>query len=392
MSIQGSDDFLFEKTKAAVLVFDQLFAQIAPCRKYNQDIRQQSLEIPVTSLSDIQCNAISTMSGYLERIYNELERRHLESYQKTTLLANLSTLSTDPYPTTVLTQQQLLKKVHLLQDFLINELVRTEELEASVGKLEEKLLIANENCAKMEKKLKKTEFISIETRKATLQISSSPSSVAVPRLDTTKQPVDDHGKYVGQFIRKPFAGKKFFGLICNYSNPYFQIVYEDADFEEADYNEIIKYLWRHDVPTAKRAACYKHAKAEAKLGPLLLKESDILKGEDEIRDSPEPGRDKPAVLGNSLAATSTQPFHEGILSKPSIKSKSASSDVTRHKFSHSTGTLEKRYMLSASKFPVTPSSQQPIGGAPNPSTSATSVTPDHEIVNSVKLLPSFLCR
>lgn len=262
---------LLPKLESALLLFDKLFFRVAPTRKYNADIHDASLEINLSTLSDAQRTAIAQLSGQFSAMHKHLHTQHLDQFQAR-LEPNAPQTSVKAPPT----REMLVKGARLLQGYLVNELARCEDLEKQVHQLESDLVLANQDKEALKKKLE---------RYKPADIRHQPVRRPVPQ-DSVEVPADPL-KLIGQFLRKRFGEVHFFGLVANFTYPFYQvrheacatactdlrqIVYEDADFEDLAAQEVEDSIWKNAVPSYKRSACLKHAKKLCMLHDSLLGE------------------------------------------------------------------------------------------------------------------------
>eukprot|EP00981_Chlorochromonas_danica_P007331 scaffold1690_cov177-Ochromonas_danica.AAC.8 len=291
-----NDEELLASINETTLLFDRIFHRIAPTKKYNQPMEDSLIEIKPALLTDFQCQCIAQLSGFLIKLRNNLEDRHLMR------LKTNSALATIPFPTTSidvdndgLSIQEKEKKIILLKEFLVNELARTEELDKQVHKLEAEIVLLTEEKESLKKKIVRQQPAEKIVRPKPTPVKAEP--VVVPK---------DPGKYIGVFIRKKFEEQQFFGIAANYTEPYYQIVYEDADFEDLAASEVEKVLWKSTVPTYKRDACIRHAKKLCMLHDSLLNQSDGLTVKDtETSSSNVSGRKVLSQSSTSSAITTT---------------------------------------------------------------------------------------
>jgi hypothetical protein len=193
-----------------MLLFDQIFYHIAPTRRYNNSIQDSTIELEANSLNDSQCNAISQLSGYLIYFHEQLLNRKLSHLQANSVLAGLSvesSTSSKSYSLPCHVEQ----KICLLQEYLVNELVRADELEQEVQKLEANLVEAIAQKEKLEKTVKNLLPGSGDKARGKFKGSDSKTSTS------------DLTQHLGCFVRKTFGPKQFFGLIANSNSPFYQV-------------------------------------------------------------------------------------------------------------------------------------------------------------------------
>mmetsp|Transcript_11940 Transcript_11940/g.12869 ORF Transcript_11940/g.12869 Transcript_11940/m.12869 type:complete len:401 (+) Transcript_11940:61-1263(+) len=81
---------------------------------------------------------------------------------------------------------------------------------------------------------------------------------------------DEPTKFIGQFVRKMFGDSYYFGLIANYDEEWWNIVYEDADSEDMVWEEITTTYWTSLVPREKKERCFRHARNLGTLHDSLI--------------------------------------------------------------------------------------------------------------------------
>jgi hypothetical protein len=205
---------LLDKVNQTCLLFNQLFYQVAPTKKYNQSIQNPTIEISQHKLSSLQLDAINQLSGCLQSLQKEIENRYLSHIHANSILADMPlgvSESNDSPSMSILHLEQ--KKLHLLQEYLTNELVRNEELEKQVYTLEADILKATEEKVELRKKLNKQ----MEGRSSSSSYTKTQPNVSNETTSTNPELL------IGGFIRKAFGDLHFFGLIANYTEPYFQV-------------------------------------------------------------------------------------------------------------------------------------------------------------------------
>eukprot|EP00599_Poterioochromonas_sp_BG-1_P010500 CAMPEP_0173139608 /NCGR_PEP_ID=MMETSP1105-20130129/4363_1 /TAXON_ID=2985 /ORGANISM="Ochromonas sp., Strain BG-1" /LENGTH=325 /DNA_ID=CAMNT_0014052379 /DNA_START=120 /DNA_END=1098 /DNA_ORIENTATION=+ len=63
---------------------------------------------------------------------------------------------------------------------------------------------------------------------------------------------DEPTKFIGQFVRKMFGDSYYFGLIANYDEEWWNIVYEDADSEDMVWEEIPQLIGLHSFQEKRK--------------------------------------------------------------------------------------------------------------------------------------------
>lgn len=214
-----------ESLEQAIEVFDELFLQIAPINLYNDPSFGHDLKICRRSLTDRQCHAIKALSGHLISA-----RNHLKQQQDSAAFAPNST-GGNSNATTLESDASLAKKMILLQEYLVNELNRSEHAEQRLKVKEDELVAVT---AEKEKLLKKIAAMTaggiyVQSNAGGSSYSTSSVKAGSATVKTEYQPSDrgdpNPHNYVGCYIRKAFGNSYFFGVIAAYDQPeqYFQV-------------------------------------------------------------------------------------------------------------------------------------------------------------------------
>lgn len=209
--------------------FDKIFHDIASCAAHYEFHRDPHKEIPRSQLSATQCAAIGQLSGYLTEVHEyvtdyKLTKKHEESSLKSFPLLQPKKDYDE--------HRKLCQRVTLLQEYLVNELTHSEQLESRLLEAESQLLKLTDEKNKLMKKISRYEG------GGTMQVSASNTSTAHHNhaagsketsdtttgnnLDEMSEDVDPLA-LLGKFIRKQFGDRKYFGLVCNYDKPYYGV-------------------------------------------------------------------------------------------------------------------------------------------------------------------------
>jgi len=238
--------FLYNQISEAILLFDKLFYDISPTRKYNVFPRSPSIEISRQLLSDIQCNAISRLSGSLFNLHTIFENAKLQKKLQATILAETD-LKFPMNITTIENARVATQQCAMLKQYLTLELARSEKLDHANKQLETDMVSIVEEKVKLIQELNEWKA-KAERMKNTTTTSSSSSSSSVlvtkshpPRINNSapKQQTNlsqnttttisgnnsiDPATLMGKYVRKEFYGVgKFFGLIVQYFEPFYRV-------------------------------------------------------------------------------------------------------------------------------------------------------------------------
>ncbi len=91
---------------------------------------------------------------------------------------------------------------------------------------------------------------------------------AADDLRTEVEPASTNGngssyrpEHLARYVRKRFGKKYFFGLVVEWCDPWYKVVYEDGDGEELTANTVRRLLWKNILPRIKTKTCHNHARA-----------------------------------------------------------------------------------------------------------------------------------
>jgi hypothetical protein len=210
-----------ESVELAIEVFDKLFHEVATVNLYNEPDIGGDLKIPKKNLTDKQCRSIKELSGHIISMKrNLMERRDSE-----TTPARLTEHLTGKEASDLHTA----RKFSLLQEYLVNELNRSEAAELQLKAKEDELVLVTAERDKLKKRLVvgSSSSHSLSALAASAPSSTAASTSAVVKVESSQHPERGDANplsYVGGYIRKPFGNSYFFGLIAAY-------LQEDAFFQ-----------------------------------------------------------------------------------------------------------------------------------------------------------------
>lgn len=227
--------------------FDNIFRTVAPTKKRYICESGHDFEIDITKLNDKQCCAIDKLSRVLlsvKSVANKLRSRDA-SYQE--LAGAVAPWESAHLPVAEVCPQspsetKVQTSVALLREYLIRELVRGEHLDS--------LLTARENA-----------FVGCiaEKTEVTKRHHSNWKTKSLHVLNPNEHLNASSPHYTGCYIRKCFKKTFYFGVVRAWCEPYYHVVYEDADDEELTVNQVCQLLWTNLVPRQKAKACQFHA-------------------------------------------------------------------------------------------------------------------------------------
>jgi len=206
------------------------FNLICPSVRKSDDERQRQQldnnEISFESMSDEQCAAIEKL-------------RHMMLSAKTIACSVLCTVEPHQQQQQLhssVTEQNALIRVAIQKDYFIHEIIRVEDLANQLTKRED-------------------ELVNVLAQKDELQEIFSKLQGIPPCIAREPHVLSE---YIGCYVRKAFGGEFYFGFVMAWLAPWYQVVYEDADFEDLTVGEVRQFLWKHFVPTIKSKACRSH--------------------------------------------------------------------------------------------------------------------------------------
>jgi hypothetical protein len=220
--------------RQCAIIFNKLFEEIATVKNigqpYDDEPNSDVHGFQVCSMSQPQRDLIISLSIELSRAL-DVSNTIVEKIGK----GNDST--SDPEITlheTIKLQRKTEKQIVALQEYLIQELNFSSDLNEKLQVLETQLV---EMTSERNRYLKlyeshrvngttlKTVTHSAATTTTTTTTTSAADSdkrIIVPQLKPITAP--NHSSYIGRYIRKSFGGTKFFGLLVSYLPPYFKVL------------------------------------------------------------------------------------------------------------------------------------------------------------------------
>eukprot|EP01031_Cornospumella_fuschlensis_P046172 gene46172-56527_t len=234
--VDERDQELMKMIKEANLQFDQIFCKVAASRSYNEFPADHTVQVPASLFTESQKVGIVRLAGYYKSIEDHLQHRILDQIQHAAGLTSLQA-EIKKRPINYCEVTELKKTVKLLQEYLVNEITLREEAEQKTSNLEQEIVKIIEDKNKLEKKLNQSQAVSTSDRPQRPKTGGTASG------------------FIGCYIRKEFNRKPFFGVVANFDHPFYQIVYEDADYEDLALADMEKVLWRFNVPQKKQEAC-----------------------------------------------------------------------------------------------------------------------------------------
>lgn len=79
--------------------------------------------------------------------------------------------------------------------------------------------------------------------------------------------------YLGKFVRKRFGADYFFGWVVSYHRPFFKVVYDDSDIEDMTLMEVQRDYWSDPVPSTRSEQCRRHAQYQGMLPATVVEQA-----------------------------------------------------------------------------------------------------------------------
>lgn len=258
-------EFVYNKINNAMSHFDRIFGNVVTISRDAHDQRNQSTVLVDASLFDVNQNeAIIQLSGYLTSIFGHIQTVRLKAVHNRCSMKDVNVAFETPADQEEATAK-LRKRISLLQDMLVQEINKSEELETSLRKSEADLLSAtdakNDLQRKLERLQKRERIMGVSGVSTSESLVSSVSFEAQPQLPTAESTlVGNPSDLLGRYVRKQFDKRKYFGVITSFEAPFFMVIYEDGDREEIDSKELKDILWEGTVPTGNKSLLARHEK------------------------------------------------------------------------------------------------------------------------------------
>lgn len=257
-------EFVYNKINNAMSHFDRLFGNVVTISRDSHDQRNQSAVLVDASLFDVDQNeAIVQLSGYLTSIFGHIQTVRLKALHSRCSMKDVNVVFEAPRDQEE-TTAKLRKRISLLQDMLVQEINKSEELEASLRKSEADLLSATDAKSDLQRKLerlqKRERIMGVSGISTAESAVGSVSFEAQPQLPAEETLVDNPYDLLGRYVRKQFDKRKYFGVIISFEAPFFMVIYEDGDREEIDSKELKDIMWEGTVPTGNKGLLARHKK------------------------------------------------------------------------------------------------------------------------------------
>ena len=189
--------------------------------------------IPANSLTLSQLNSVHRLSAYLSKSKNCLNRLHrlfYRSYDNKKPPSEIEEIETnteivrlqDTLSKSKIQEGKILKALSATQSYLVNEVNRSVELDKELKNKENTLVRVTAERNKLLKFVDNVELKpdarrggrSLQVQKEELLKTAESSSLVNSEVPET---------YIGSFVRKKFGSNSFFGLVVNFSRPFFKV-------------------------------------------------------------------------------------------------------------------------------------------------------------------------
>lgn len=221
-------NYVYDQISQALALFNQIFVDIAQNTGGTVIHRRDEIEIHHYNLSNPQNDAITQLYGFLNSVQEHTQAVRLKGIHQVSKLKSVPITFPDPSKN-VASVNVLQKKIFCLQQFLVQELNRSEKSEAKVKKLENDLLQVTDELHKALKSngrrqdSKISEASSTSTATLTQRQLELKVKTEAAAQNADPDPQENPQFYIGRYVRKHFDnGKKYFGLIIGFDE-YFQV-------------------------------------------------------------------------------------------------------------------------------------------------------------------------
>jgi hypothetical protein len=220
-----------DELEEAMQIFDGLFRQIVTIHELSCDVTNgkiQSYEIQASQITLPQRDKIKNIAGHLKSAYDAVNKLRIFSCDNSN---NLIEGRLEKYEKELLahkkTERKHLKMICALQEYLVNELNRNEQLENQLKAKETALVNAIQARKDLQAKYTSTKLSILKSE----SLSSSSASTVQKNDSTIKKSIPFSDAEVAmkpqllinQYVRRIFQGDFFFGLVLDYEAPYYKV-------------------------------------------------------------------------------------------------------------------------------------------------------------------------
>lgn len=201
---------VLKSLKYACDIFSSLFGEVSPIEapdivdmtssssSNDKLVLHSSLSMSLNAFTPSQREHVKYLSGHLLSAIDTANQTHLLlSTDNPDIQSHIKSLE-DHLHEREKDERRDLKKIRALQDYLVHELTRNQELEEQIQQLEAKITNIEDEKRKYMRKISR------------LTSMNADKVIAIDEI-------------VGKYVMKKFENEKFFGLIVGFKNPYFQV-------------------------------------------------------------------------------------------------------------------------------------------------------------------------
>lgn len=219
-------NYVYEQMNQALTLFNQIFVDIAQTNGGAVANRKEEIEIHHYNLSGPQNNALTQLYGFLVSVQEHAHAVRLKGIHHSSKLKSIPLTFPDPSDK-IESMAALQKRVFLLQEYLVQELNKSEKQGLKLGQIEAKLLQYEERDDRALKTGRRVDVKASEPISAVGALTGRQKELKakaeVASRNVEPDPTENHEYYFGRYARKAFDGKRYFGLIVGFDE-YFQVI------------------------------------------------------------------------------------------------------------------------------------------------------------------------
>jgi hypothetical protein len=245
MELHGTVEELILSINEQADIYDRLFRDVAPpirssTEKRSDDSYEPSRPVDASTLTPGQLQDLVHCSAVLSKARmaaSKIKRLTSSVSSSNPLEVEISALRSQ-LAEKKKSEQQYLKTIHTLQDYLVNELNRCEDLEIKLKKGENELVLMTAERNKFMKLAQqggiagnrgsaKALFTSVDAQSTAAAGASAVEGATVDlATDADSEPavaVGPPNDVIDKYVRKKFGSNYFFGLIVGFEAPYYRV-------------------------------------------------------------------------------------------------------------------------------------------------------------------------
>ena len=189
--------------------------------------------IPSNSLTLSQLNSVHRLSAYLSKskeCLNRLHRLFYRSYDDKKLPSEIEETETNTeiirlqamLSNNKIQEGKILKALSATQSYLVNEVNRSVELDKELKNKENTLVRVTAERNKLLKFVDNVE-LKPDERRGGRSLQSQKEELLKSTENSSLLNFETPETYIGSFVRKKFGPNSFFGLVVNFSRPFFKV-------------------------------------------------------------------------------------------------------------------------------------------------------------------------